>query len=436
MNIAVIGLGYVGSVSCGCLAKLGHRVVGVDVDKAKTTELASGRAPIQEPGLPELIATGCAEGRIQATQDIDSAVAQSDLAFLAVGTPSRMDGEADDSFLLEAATALGSAIRKAGKQRYVVISRSTCLPPVHRSLMDILERTSGLSFDRGLGYVCHPEFLREGSAISDFDEPPKIVFGQRGSLCRAYCESLYPGIRAPTFFTEVDVAAMVKYADNCFHAVKVTFGNEMGMICRSMGVDSHKVMDLFCADEKLNISAKYLRPGTPFGGSCLPKDLRNILHAAGESKTPLRMLDGTYQSNLEQLEAILERVIESTPEVVGIVGLSFKVGTPDLRESPTLELLHRLKDQGIKVMAYDEELAKLRSASAELREAELDPIVELRGHLTENLGAMVHDANVLVVYHNLGQKQWDEVEYNGGRVIDLTNIGQLRRSENYEGLYW
>ena len=436
MDIAVVGLGYVGSVSSGCLAKLGHRVIGVDVDETKIGKMANGQAPIVEPGLDELVAVGHVEGRIKATHDIDYAVAHSDIAFLAVGTPSREDGGIDDAYLVQAVTAIGDAIRKSGKKRYVVMSRSTSLPPVHRNLMEILERASGLSYDDGLGYVCHPEFLREGTAIYDFDEPPKIVFGVHGEACRSYCEKLYPGIEAPTFFTEVDTAAMVKYADNCFHAVKVTFGNEMGMICRSLGVDSHKVMDLFCADEKLNISAKYLRPGTPFGGSCLPKDLRGILHAAGESETPLKMLDGAYQSNKEQIDALMERVTESTPDVVGIVGLSFKVGTPDLRESPTLELLNRLTDQGIKVIAYDEELAKLDGDDEEGQVVEADPIADLREHLTDDLGAMVHDANVLVVYHNLAKKTWDQVEYNGGRIIDMTNIKPLRRSDHYEGLYW
>jgi GDP-mannose 6-dehydrogenase len=436
MNIAVIGLGYVGSVSTGCLAKLRHRVIGVDVDASKIGKMANGQAPIVEPGLADLMAVGHVEGRITATHNMDYAIANTDVAFLAVGTPSRKDGGIDDSYLVQAVTAIGHAIRKSGKSSYVLMSRSTSLPPVHRKLMEILEQTSGLSYDDGLGYVCHPEFLREGTAIEDFDEPPKIVFGVHGEACRSHCESLYPGIDAPTFFTEVDTAAMVKYADNCFHAVKVTFGNEMGMICRTMGVDSHAVMDLFCADRKLNISARYLRPGTPFGGSCLPKDLRGILHAADESDTPLKMLGGTYESNKEQIDALMERVTESTPKVVGIVGLSFKVGTPDLRESPTLELLNRLKDQGIKVIAYDEELAKLEIETDEKHGGELDPIADLRSHLTDDLDAMVHDANVLLVYHSLDKKRWEKVEYNGGRIIDMTNIGPLRRSDHYEGLYW
>lgn len=436
MDIAIIGLGYVGSVSTGCLAKLGHRVIGVDVDETKIGKMANGQAPIVEPGLDELIAVGHVEGTVKATHDVDRAVKNSDIAFLAVGTPSRADGGIDDSYLVDAVTEIGQAIRRSGKKSYVVMSRSTSLPPVHRKLMEILERTSGLSYGEGLGYVCHPEFLREGTAIYDFEEPPKIVFGMRGEACRPYCEELYPGIEAPTFFTDVETAAMVKYADNCFHAVKVTFGNEMGMICRSLGVDSHKVMDLFCADKKLNISARYLRPGTPFGGSCLPKDLRGILHAANEFETPLKMLNGTYQSNKEQIDALMERVIESTPNVVGIVGLSFKVGTPDLRESPTLELLNRLRERGVTVIAYDEELAKLGSEPTDGDSVQADPIADLRSHLTHDLEAMVHEANVLVVYHDLAEKQWENVEYNGGRILDMTNIQPLRRSDHYEGLYW
>jgi GDP-mannose 6-dehydrogenase len=417
------------------LADIGHGVIGVDVDASKVSKMSSGRAPIVEPGLSELVAAGHADGRITATHSIDDAVAASDIAFLAVGTPSREDGGIDDTYLEQAIRGIGEAIRKSGKTTYVVMSRSTSLPPVHQKLMAILEESSGLSYDEGLAYVCHPEFLREGTAIEDFEEPPKIVFGVHGEAARGYCEALYPGIEAPTFYVDVSVAAMVKYADNCFHAVKVTFGNEMGLICRAMGVDSHDVMDLFCADEKLNISPKYLKPGTPFGGSCLPKDLRGILHASRASETPLKMLEGTYDSNAEQIQSLMDRVTESSPEVVGIVGLSFKKGTPDLRESPTLELLNRLVERGVKVVAYDEELAKV-SQEVSPNGKVIDPIGNLREHLTDDLDTVVHSSNVIVVHHSLADKTWDKVEYNGGRIIDMSNIGHLRQSDHYEGLYW
>ncbi len=426
MDIAVIGLGYVGSVSAGCLADLGHRVIGADVQLEKVAKLARGKPPIQEPGLDALIAKGVEETRIRATSDIRRAIEHSDVALLAVGTPSKEDGGIDDKYLLQAVAAIGQAIRDLGKKKYVVMSRSTSPPPVHRKLMRLLEETSGLSYDEGLGYVCHPEFLREGIAIADFHAPPKIVFGIHGSPSHQCCADLYPSIEAPTFMVSVETAAMVKYADNCFHAVKVTFANEIGMLCNSLDVDSHEVMDIFCADYKLNISPKYLRPGSPFGGSCLPKDLREILHLAKITDTPLDMLAGTYASNQNQIDSLLDRILETKPKVVGIVGLSFKEGTPDLRESPTVQLLERLRKSGVDVIAYDEELV----------DAEEENLMDLSGHLYRDLNRVVQESDVLVVYHGLSQLQWDRVEFQDALVLDVTNVPMLRQSHTYEGLYW
>lgn len=432
MKIAIVGLGYVGSVSAGCLAALGHSIIGVDIDKDKVTQMANGIAPVIEPGLKELIRKGHSDALITAVHSIDEAVQQSDIAFLAVGTPSRPDGGIDDSHLHAAIGAIADAIKKHDKSSYTVLSRSTSLPPIHRALMETLEARSGLKYGPSLAYGCHPEFLREATAVEDFFAPPKIVFGIHGEAAKKVCQELYPGIEAPTFFTDVETAAMVKYADNCFHAVKVTFGNEIGMICRELNVDSHKVMDLFCADRKLNISDKYLRPGTPFGGSCLPKDLRGILHASAESNTPLKMLTGTYESNQTQIEALLSRINEVKPKTVGIVGLSFKSGTPDLRESPTVSLLNTLTENKIKVIAYDEELSKISPST----NSGYDPIAPLRKYLTPDLAALVHTADVLVVHHPLSAAQWDKVVFNGGTVIDLSNNVNLKRSEHYQGLYW
>jgi GDP-mannose 6-dehydrogenase len=426
MEIAIIGLGYVGAVSAGCLAKLGHHIIGVDIAPNKVALMASGQPPIHETGLDDLIAHGHEHGRITATMDIRQAVEHSDVALLAVGTPSCADGSIDDSYLMESVRNLGQAIRDSGKTHYVLMSRSTCPPPTHHKIMELLEETSGLSYDDGLAYVCHPEFLREGVAIADFHAPPKIVFGLHGASGREACEKLYPDIDGRRFFVSVETAAMVKYADNCFHAVKVTFANEMGLICKALQVDSHEVMEIFCADEKLNISSYYLRPGSPFGGSCLPKDLRGILQIAHSTGTPLKMLSGAYESNQAQIDALVERIMKSSPKVVGIVGLAFKEGTPDLRESPTVQLLQQLRRQNVDVVAYDEELASVD-------ESHLDG---LAGHLYRDLSRVVDEADVLVVYHGLSNTQWNDVDINNVSILDVTNVDFLRQFDTYEGLYW
>ncbi len=413
MDIAIIGLGYVGSVSVGCLADLGHRIVGVDVDLEKVAALACGKAPIQEPGLEELISRGHAQGRITATHDLARAIAHTEVAMLAVGTPSREDGGIDDSALRTSVRAIGQAVRAAGKRSFVLISRSTSPPPVHRGLMALLEETSGLRYDEGLGYVCHPEFLREGVAIADFHTPPKIVFGVHGAAAPVKCKQLYPAHETPTFFVSVETAAMVKYADNCFHAVKVTFANEIGMACRLLGADPEAVMNLFCADRKLNISPRYLRPGGPFGGSCLPKDLREILHVGEGAGTPLKLLAGTYASNLYQIDRILGLVLERRPEVVGIVGLSFKEGTPDLRESPMLPILEGLRAAGVEVLAYDERLSPM---AQELPE-------ELRAILRPDLESVAREADLLVIHHRLSHQQRKDVESSGTSILEVARIG-------------
>ena len=435
MKIAVIGLGYVGTVSAGCLVSLGHDVIGVDIDGDKVTKMGMGVSPIQEPGLAELIRIGHGQGRLRATTSIEQAVQESDVALLAVGTPSREDGSTDPQYLHTSVREIAEAIHASGKSRYVVMSRSTSPPPVHRELIASLAEYSGLDYESGLAYVCHPEFLREGSAIEDFQHPPKIVFGSHGE-CRQECDALYPGIEAPTFHVGVGAAAMVKYADNCFHAVKVTFANEVGMVCRELGVDSKEVMELFCSDTKLNISANYFRPGTPFGGSCLRKDLRGMLSLARQHQAFLPMLDGVYRSNHLQVESMVDRILAMEPMVVGIVGLSFKEGTPDLRESPTLALLHRLEGSGVRVVAYDEELCELKRSGL-ASDASWDGWrSQCFSNLREDLTEVVEEADVLVVHHGLDEDQWGGVDLDSVSILDVNHVSLLQGLAGYDGLYW
>ncbi len=430
MRIAVIGLGYIGSVSCGCLARLGHHVIGMDIDRHKVDTLAEGRPPVVEAGLAALIAQAHQERRLTATREMGVAIAESDVALVCVATPSRPDGGADDAQLVAAIAEIAHALRASGRTRYTVIVRSTCLPDVHRRLQELLAATSGLSYDRGLGYASNPEFLREGCAVDDFFAPPKIVFGARGEATEAVCRALYAGIPGETFFMEPGAAAMVKYADNYYHAVKVTFGNEIGLLCRQLGVDPYAVMDVFCKDRKLNISARYLRPGAPFGGSCLPKDVRALKFVSSQNDVPLKMLQGVDASNRYQIGRLVARIEAADPAAVGFLGLSFKEGTPDLRESPFLEVLRRLVAAGRVVRVYDPLLLQLSRGDG------TDALADLRPYLTEDLAALTESCDYLVVTQKLGAASWEALRLDERhRLLDLTGDDSLRRYACYEELY-
>lgn len=436
MRIAIFGLGYVGAVSCGCLAELGHTIVGVDVSKEKVDLVNRGEAPVIEEGLPERLAAAVKAGRLRATTDAVDAIRNTDVALLCVGTPSTKSGGVTTTYLENATKQIGLALR--GETRpFVVMCRSTSLPFVHRLIMKTLEESSGRKLETdGIGYVCHPEFLRESVAVRDFYEPPKIVFGATGPVAEKACRELYPGIEAPTFFVSPDVAAMVKYADNCFHAVKVTFANEIGLMCHQLGVDSHDVMDIFCADTKLNISKRYLKPGAAFGGSCLPKDLRGILDAARDQATPLPMLQATLISNEHQIAELVRRIVSPQRPKVGLVGLAFKEGTDDVRESPMVSVVERLCGKGHPVKIYDKHLAVQKLVGANQNFA-LQSIPHLAELLVNDLPKLVEQSDVVLVSHRLKPEQWAACRFKPGqRVIDLVNIPELKRVPGYEGLYW
>ncbi len=430
VRIAVIGLGYIGSVSSGCLPRFGHQVIGLDVNADKVAALAAGRAPVLEVGLAGLIAEAHANGMLDATDQMDVAIAGSDAALLCVATPSLPDGGLDATQLVAAVTNIGRALRAAGRKEYAVIVRSTCLPDVHKRLQELLAESSGLSYDEGLGYACNPEFLREGCAVEDFFAPPKVVFGARGRVAETACSGLYAGIDAETFFVEPGAAALVKYADNYYHAVKVTFGNEIGLLSEQLGVDPYVVMDVFCKDRKLNISDRYLRPGPPFGGSCLPKDIRALEYVSAQRDVPLKMLQGVYASNCSQIDRLVARIEAADPKTVGFVGLSFKQGTPDLRESPYLEMLRQLVAAGRMVRVYDPLFAQVGVGS------DSDPLADLRPHLTDDLAALTAACEFLVVTQKLHPYEWEGTSSGPRhRVLDLTSDPGLRRLGEYEELY-
>jgi GDP-mannose 6-dehydrogenase len=437
MKISIFGLGYVGAVSSGCLAELGHEIIGVDVDERKVDLLRRGESPITEAGLPEILAKHHAAGRVSATTDPYEAIKRSDIAFLCVGTPSDEDGSVFTHYVERACREIGEAVRGLNKDHFAVLNRSTCLPNVHETLIAILADSSRRAMGSGIGYACHPEFLREGSAVSDFFNPPKIVFGTTDPKTTEICATLYPADLGDPHYTGTSEAAMVKYADNAFHAVKVTFGNEIGTLCKRYGIDSHTVMEIFCKDTILNLSPRYLRPGFAFGGSCLPKDLRAMLHAARASSIDLPMLAATTESNRVQIDRLTRRVSQASRQSVGIVGLAFKEGTDDVRESPMVYVAESLVGKGHKVRIFDPLLGNTERLIGVNRRFILDAIPHLSEMLTPDLSSLVGQSETVIVSHRLHPALWETVNWRTSQtVIDLMNIPSLRSAPGYEGIYW
>ena len=353
MRISVFGLGYVGSVSAACMARNGHTVIGVDPDETKVALINAGASPIIEPGLREMLSEYARNGQVQATTDVPYAVWKTDISFVSVGTPSRKDGSLNLDYIRQACRQIGEAL--AGKSGFhVVVARSTMLPGTVRTLViPELEDASGKKVGVDFGVAVNPEFLREGTAICDFDNPPKTVIGATDPVSLAAIRSIYEHLAAPMVETSIEVAEAVKYTDNAWHAVKVTFANEIGAICDSVGVDGQAVMDVFCQDRKLNISTAYLRPGMAFGGSCLPKDLRALTCFAKAQKLNVPMLSNILEANEAQMVRALARIEAEGQKRIGVLGLSFKAGTDDLRESPILKMVETLNERGYEIRIYD-----------------------------------------------------------------------------------
>ena len=436
MRIAVFGLGYVGSVSGACLAKLGHDVVGVDLNKEKVELINQGSPPVTEKGLRKLTENMVRKGKLRATLEVREAINESEVAFICVGTPSTATGSIYSAHLERVCAQIGGAIYEEKARQYVVFNRSTCLPNVHRHVRKILREKTKYSDVHDIGYICHPEFLREGDAINDFLNPAKIVFGLSDEQYKEVCTKIYAGIQSPIFYTSVDVAGLSKYADNCFHATKIAFANEIGMLCKAIGVDSNKVMNLLISDSRLNISDKYLTPGMAFGGSCLPKDLRAILKGAKDLSTPLPMLNGVLSSNSVQVERVLERITKFGRTKIGIIGLAFKEGTDDTRESPILDIVKSLKKKQYRLRIYDQNICIEKLVGVN-RENILSPISDLANCLKDDLTEVVGWAETIVVAHRLKPEVWEAICWEKRHLIlDLVNIPALRKAPNYEGLYW
>jgi len=443
-RISIFGLGYVGSVSAACLAKLGHRVIGVDVEAHKVEMLRAGRPPVLEAGLAELLAEQHAAGRIDATGDPRQAVLQSDLTMVCVGTPSASNGSLDMTYVVRVCEQIGAALaeklrtRGADGSYHVVAIRSTVLPSaVEQVVAPALEKASGRRVGADFGLVHNPEFLREGSAIADFFAPPRTVIGADDERAAASAASLYDGIDAPLFITSLGVAAVVKYADNAFHAVKVTFGNEIGRLCKKHDVDSREVMRLFCADTKLNISPAYLTPGFAFGGSCLPKDVRALLYSARRADLDLPLIAGVLPSNDMQIRSLVEQLLPHRQAGIGILGLSFKPGTDDLRESPMVRVVETLLGKGAEVRIHDPHLRLSALVGSNLRYI-LTEVPHIGSLLKESAAEVVRPSKAIVVAHRTAAFAEAARAARADQVVfDLVGIGDAAGMEaEYVGLHW
>lgn len=438
MSVSVFGLGYVGCVSAACLAREGHDVIGVDVSSTKVEMINAGKATIVEDGIAELVHEMAAAGRLRATTSASEALQQSSISLICVGTPSRANGSIDLRYLERACLEIGAALREKAEHHTVVV-RSTVVPGTLEELViPTLERTSGRIAGVDLGVCVNPEFLREGTSIADFRNPPFTLIGTNDPCAAEVVRALYTGVSAAVHVSTPGVAEMMKYTCNSFHGVKVAFANEIGNICKRLGVDSHEVMRLFCLDTKLNISPAYLRPGFAFGGSCLPKDLRAITHRARQLDVETPLLAATYESNRKQIERAFDMVLATGSRRVGVLGLAFKSGTDDLRESPVVSLVERLIGKGLQLSIYDREVsqARLIGSNKEYIEREIPHIWAL---MRSSVGEVLDTSDVVIIGNGSAEFRSIEAELDDRHVVvDLVRAykPQPNATARYEGICW
>jgi len=436
MKISIFGMGYVGVVSGACLLRDGHEIVGVDLNAAKVKDLAEGRSPIQEPGVAELLVAGFKAGQLTATTDPEKGIRGSDMLWICVGTPSDADGGINLTAVETVITQIGRLLRKH-PDRPLIVLRSTCLPgTMTERIIPLLERESGLAVGRDIHIVFHPEFLREGTAVEDFFGPPKIVVGHDRAVAADRLLSLYLEYEAPFFRLDFGEAELVKYSDNLFHALKITFANEIGTVAKSVGVDARRVAEVFCADTKLNISPRYLRPGSPFGGSCLPKDLRAIARLASLKGLRLGVLQKVIQSNRTQIEMLVQRILAREPRAVGMVGLAFKPHTDDMRESPYVTIAKALIGEGVALRIYDPTVQPNRLIGSNKEQVQKN-----LAHLEEVLvptPAELTGCDLILVNHPIVKADQIHRWLDAGiSILDAVGLRDIPpQTPGYEGLYW
>jgi GDP-mannose 6-dehydrogenase len=437
MRISVFGLGYVGAVSAGCLAKDGHRVIGVDPNPTKVDLINAGHSPIVEAQIGEIIATAAATSLLTATTDASAAVRDTDLSLVCVGTPSNTNGSLDLKYVRAVCKDIGAALA-IKKERHTVVIRSTMLPGSMREIViPLLEEHSRKRAGTDFGVCNNPEFLREGTAVYDYYHPPKTVIGELSPGDGDLLGVLYGSLEAPLIRVPVDTAEMVKYVDNVWHALKVGFANEIGNLCKQMDLDGQQVMSIFCQDQKLNLSSYYLRPGFAFGGSCLPKDLRALNYKAGRLDLEVPILSSILPSNAVQIQRGFDMVNSKGSKRVGVLGFSFKAGTDDLRESPLVELIERLIGKGFDVRIYDKNVNIARLVGAN-REYILNHVPHIANIMVGSVAEVLSSADTIVVGN--GSDEFRDVVSllkPNQHVIDFVGVAKPREpSRQYDGIGW
>ena len=443
-KISIIGLGYVGAVSAACLAGLGHRIVGCDVDSLKVSQIAQGKSPIHEKGLETLLSTGVDQELITATTDVADAVAETDVTFVSVGTPTSEDGGCDFRYIVSAAKAIGEGLRR--KNKYHVVVMRCSIPP--SATMDVMvptiEAASGLKMGDDFGVCFNPEFLREGTAIADFDNPPKTVIGANDDRAAEALRQIYLPVDKNILKTSIEVAEMVKYVDNVWHATKVCFANEVGRICKPLQIDSHAVMDIFVQDTKLNLSPYYLKPGFAYGGSCLPKEVRAVAHLSEKIGVQTPLISSLSTTNELQVETAINLIRNCGGKSIGFLGLAFKAGTDDLRESPVLEVINALLEEGYDISTYDpaigvdtrvdNQFSYVRTVCPHLEEL----VTALPDLLTDDPVTMISECDVVVVSQS-NQDFRELISSNLGKsqIVDLVRLFKdTPERTDYHGIGW
>ena len=437
MKVSVFGLGYVGVVTAGCLAQEGHQVIGVDYNAIKVDLINQGVSPIIENELGEIISKCVRSDKLKASTDPKEAICNSDLSIVCVGTPSQVNGSLDLTSVHRVCEQIGKIL--ADKEKYhTVVVRSTILPGTMAKLViPTLEKHSKKVIGKDFGVCFNPEFLREGSAIYDYYHPPKIVIGAKRANEGDCLTELYEKLEAPIFRTSLEVAEMIKYVDNTWHALKVAFGNEIGSLCKKFEIDSHQVMDIFCKDTKLNISAKYLKPGFAFGGSCLPKDIRALKYMSRNNDLDLPLIESILPSNQLHIERGLSMIMRNGKRKVGVLGFSFKEGTDDLRESPIVEVIERLIGKGYELKLYDRNvnLASLMGAN---RDYILNRIPHISKLMMTTIDGVIDHSEIVVIGNQ--DKEFSEVSSKikpDQVVIDFVRTFRKKNdSSHYDGIAW
>jgi GDP-mannose 6-dehydrogenase len=436
MKLSVFGIGYVGCVSAACFAKEGHNVIGVDVNPVKVGIINDGKSPIVEPGVGELIAESIAAGTLSASTSSSEAVRNSGVSLICVGTPSNPNGSLDLKYVVRVCEEIGAALAEKS-ERHVVVIRSTMLPgTIENTVIPTLESASGKKAGTDFGVCINPEFLREGTSLKDFYAPPFTLIGADDDATAEKVKQLYANVDAPIYVTKLKTAEMIKYVCNCFHGLKVSFANEIGNICKELGVDSHDVMDIFCQDTKLNLSPYYLKPGFAFGGSCLPKDLRAMTYKAKELDVETPVLSSILPSNRIQVERAFNMVQQTGKKRVGVLGFSFKAGTDDLRESPMVTLIETLIGKGYSLAIYDRDvsLARLFGANKEYIEREIPHISQL---MQSSINDVVANCDVILVGNKSDEFRQIEGTLREDQVlIDLVRLFNQTSGGTYQGICW